>query len=324
MKTGPLGICLALAWFFVGNMVVSCLVGILVRHRATRATTAQAACSAAAWLWLRLSPSLAAAFLVVALFTPAYLRFEPDNAVEPFGAALILLASASIATIVWSLARAAAAWYRAVALSRVWSREAERLPGARGRVPVYVVDVPDAAVTLVGILRPRVFLARTVVDALTTAELDVVLAHEAGHRLGWDNLKRLLLLVSPDALAGSRAGRMMASAWACGAESAADRHAVGLDPAKGVALASALVKVSRLAPLTRRAAMPVSALWDRGPLAARVGRLLANVPEARRRPALYWPFTIVGVVVAGLLLGSHEPVLREVHQLAEWLVRLSA
>jgi Zn-dependent protease with chaperone function len=319
---GALGICLALAWFFIGNLIVSCLVGALLRRRGVH--TAQTARSAALWLWLRLSPSLTAAFLVIALFGPAYVRFEPANVVEPIGSALILLTSASIATIGWSLARAASGWYRASRLSGAWSRAAERLPVAEGHVPVYVVDAPDAAVTLTGIVRPRVFIARTVVDALTMDELDVVLAHEAGHRLRWDNLKRLVLMASPDALAGSRVGRMMASEWAWGAESTADRHAVGLNRAKGVALASALIKVARLAPMTPRAPMPVSALCERGPLAARVGRLLAIDPEAERRPAVYWPFAVVGAALTGVMLSTHEPLLRQVHQLAEWLVRLSA
>jgi len=322
MNFGALGICLALAWFFVGNLIVSGLVATLLRRRGIRPP--QMAHSPAVWLWLRLSPSLAAAFLVVALFAPAYVRFEPANVVEPIGSALFLLTSASIAMISWSLARAATGWYRASRLSSAWSRAAERLPVAGGQVPVYVVDALDATVTLIGIVKPRVFITRTIVDALTKDELDVVLAHEAGHRLRWDNLKRLVLMASPDAFAGSRAGRTVAAQWAWGAESTADRHAVGLDRAKGIALASALIKVARLAPLTPRAPMPVSALCERGPLAARVGRLLAIDPEAERRSAVYWPFALVGAALAGMMLSTQEPVLRQVHQLAEWLVRLSA
>jgi Zn-dependent protease with chaperone function len=197
-----------------------------------------------------------------------------------------------------------------------------RVEGAR--VPVYRVDRGGAGVTLVGLWRPRLFVAGPVADALTAEELEVVVAHEAGHRASWDNLKRLLLVASPDALGLTPLGRSVLSAWVSAAETDADAHAVGADAQRGVTLASALVKVARLLPAPSREPLPLSTLNEGGSLAARVRRLTGVPDRPSRRWPLAWTAAVAMVLAALGSLALDPEWLMPIHRATEWLVRLSS
>src|ERR1019366_10566357 len=116
---------------------------------------------------------------------------------------------------------------------------------------------------LVGVLRPRLFVARRLLDALTAEELAASVAHEAGHRRAWDNLKRLAMRAAPDLLAITGIARGIERRWASASDHAADRRAAGDGPTR-CALASALVKVARLTPPMTPLAEPISTLVDGG------------------------------------------------------------
>ena len=68
-------------------------------------------------------------------------------------------------------------------------------------VPAERIDSPFPIVALVGVLRPRLFVAATVLDSCTRQELQTVIAHEMAHARTLDNLRRLLLIAVPDPLA---------------------------------------------------------------------------------------------------------------------------
>ena len=322
MRYAVLGVSLALTWFVLLNVVTSAVVAgltrVLVSGRANRLEPS----GASLWFWLRLSPS-AVAFLVVAgAIVPAYARLEPRDVVEPVGVGLCAVTIAALSLIGWSLGRGVAGWHRALVQLRAWLQQAERLPWPAKPVPVFGVRDRFPAVSLVGICRQRLFVARQVLDVLTPEELHVVVDHELRHHSAWDNIKRLLLLASPDALAFLPAGAHLEREWARAAESAADCRATGGDARKRVALAAAVLKVARLMPAPAPLNAPVSNLYCGGPLAARVQRLLRNDFEP---PATIVPRVVIAAVALALVSSAiGSPLLPAVHRCTECLVRLLA
>ena len=140
-----------------------------------------------------------------------------------------------------------------------------------------------------------------------------MLAHEAAHMSARDNLKLLLLLTLPDALAWLRTGRALTERWRAAAELEADERASGADPRKRLALASALIKVARLSLASGRQRRAVSATASG--LEHRVRRLLA--PSA----AITRSFPGRRLLTCALLLPLLAvPLYAFVHRLIEALV----
>jgi hypothetical protein len=129
-------------------------------------------------------------------------------------------------------------------------------------------------------------------------------------------------LCAPDFFGSSRAARRLDRDWHAAAESLADARAVRGDSVRAVHLASALVKVSRLA-AQGPAAVPVpawSTLNDPPLLERRVRRLVTGaVPLATPgRPRL----VPAAVTLAASLLVAIPAFAGMVHRLTETLVNL--
>jgi beta-lactamase regulating signal transducer with metallopeptidase domain len=184
---------------------------------------------------------------------------------------------------------------------------------------VYEVEgIPG--VSLAGVFKPRVLIGPEVARELTSAELDVAIAHELAHRDAGDNVTRASMMCAPDFFGGSRRARHLETTWHEAAESLADARAVDGDRVRALHLASALVKVARLsASATTRPQPAWSTLNDPSLLERRVRRLVSGaltlaVPGNR---GIAWALlTAVGVIAAvPLFAGS-------LHRFTEYLVRL--
>jgi hypothetical protein len=131
-----------------------------------------------------------------------------------------------------------------------------------------------------------------------------------------DNLKLLLLTIVPDPLAWMTAGATLLGRWRIAVEFEADERAAGPDRRNRMALASALIKVARMAaqcPLPRAAiAMPVVS----DDVAGRVLRLLEPSPPRVR--ALTAGHVVVVLAVALPLVAV--PLYAHIHRLLEALV----
>ena len=79
---------------------------------------------------------------------------------------------------------------------------------------------------LAGVFHPRLVVSRGVRRALTADQLAVAVRHEEAHGASHDNLKRLLLLLAPDAVPFVRWLGVLDRAWSRLAEWAADDRAV--------------------------------------------------------------------------------------------------
>jgi beta-lactamase regulating signal transducer with metallopeptidase domain len=180
---------------------------------------------------------------------------------------------------------------------------------------VQVVDTVQPIIGVVGGWRPQVVTAECVISACSPDEFRQVVAHEAAHVSARDNLKLLLLLACPDALAWTALGAALSERWRTQAEFEADQRATGNDPRKRVELASALIKVARLLDTGQRArpALTMSVALD--DVENRVRRLLAPAHAASGKTSRALLFLALLMPLAAVPLHSL------VHELIEALVR---
>jgi Zn-dependent protease with chaperone function len=178
-------------------------------------------------------------------------------------------------------------------------REARPIALPASPVPAYRVHTAFPVFSTVGMLRPRIFVATQVLDALTDDEAAAAVAHEAAHLRARDNLKRLLLRSCPDLLAAFPVSRELEESWARAAETVADARAARGAGGAALDLASAIVKVARLAPVGTPM-LPASALHDGGDVAPRVRCLL----DRDRLCAIDGPSHGHGSVLLAAAMGS--------------------
>jgi hypothetical protein len=257
--------------------------------------------------WLRLLPTLGALAIAATVALPSFLRFEPRDAEERPGLTFVLLASAGALALLsgaWRVARDFQATRR---LRRAWMRTGRPLQLEGSPAPAVGMAHPFPVVCVVGVLRPRVFVADTVLRALSPGELRALLAHERAHLVSRDNLRRLLLRASAP-LPWPSLARGLERRWQDVSEEAADVRAdAGLD------LASALVATARLAPPGSRLELGAAAFHRGGAVARRVRRLCADSlpvapPDGTWVPALLSALALAALATAGprLLLPAYN------------------
>jgi hypothetical protein len=256
----------ALAWFACINLIASVIALALARLIRQRSGSRQPALL----LMIRLFPAAASTMFVCGLFLPVHWALEPREIVESFGFAWYVLAIAGSAL----LARAAVRMTAIAGRSHRFTRDARVRFGDAD--PIEVDSLPG--VSLAGTLRPRILIGTNVKTALSSAELDVAVAHEVAHRDAFDNLARWLMLCAPDFLGLFQAASRLEHDWHVAAEARADAAAIRGDQRRAVNLASALIKVARLSSASpHRSAVPSwSTLNDSEILEWRVGRLLSG------------------------------------------------
>jgi Zn-dependent protease with chaperone function len=319
----PLTICLALTWFFAVNTLVSVAVAAASRWYSTlgarRGETAMDRQLARAWRLLPAGLSSA----VVAVFMPAFLAYEPSGSPEPVGWTLRLTAVATLALVAAGCGRGAMLTRRARSIVDRLQVDAVplELPGLSGtRIRAYAVHDAFPVVSLVGVWRPRLFVARQVLAVLSATELKAAVEHELAHSRAWDNAIRVLYAWTPDLLGWLPAGRRLERLWAAAAERAADRTAAQGSETRGVDLAGALVKVSRLAaaPASAPGVPLFSTFHECGEIADRVRRLVsASSAERRCRSGL----PALGVAAALVGCASSPKTWQMLYALSEACVR---
>ena len=297
-----LGICLALAALLAVNAVASALAALVWRVLRGRASRTSADVRARLLFTLRILPPALAAAFVFALVVPAYVLMEPAHTDEVVGLKLFIFASASAAGVLLALWRVAGTWRATRQFEREWMSRAEPVRIEGIATPAFSIRHHFPVIAVVGVLRPRLFIASQLFDELTPEELSAALAHERGHIDARDNLKRALLRAGEDALLSAPFGRALTRTWRKDSEMAADEFAASESPGAALNLASAIVKISRMIPAGARPTLPLGAHLigdDEDGLSRRVRHLLklasagvrARV-RARRRPLLVWSFRV--------------------------------
>jgi Zn-dependent protease with chaperone function len=264
---------------------------------------------------LRLMPTTFGLGIGVALVLPAFLVFEPRNANEVPGVAMLALAAIGTLAILAGMRRSFRDYRATRVLRRSWEAEGRpiQLPGAP--VPAFAIRHPFPVVSVVGVLRPRLFVAEQVLEALSPEELEAVVSHECGHLASHDNLKRLLLRLAP-VVAVPGFVRRLDAAWDVAAEESADARAEN-----GLDLAAALVRTARLVPEGSRLDLPVAA-FHRGDSVAHRVRVLTGDSRPVITGAHRYDWSYVLLAAGAVIAVSSLWWLQDVHTLLEPLVHV--
>jgi beta-lactamase regulating signal transducer with metallopeptidase domain len=165
-----------------------------------------------------------------------------------------------------------------------------------------------------GIYRPKLLISEQVVRRLDEGEMQAAIRHELAHAGFHDNFKKLVLRVSKFPFLSE-----LERSWMHAAEIAADDAAV-TDESSAVDLASALLKVAT--PIASQVPELATSLMpdSEQALSARIERLMAwqPRPDAQRRRHSETAFILT---MFGLLAIGYGPLLRQVHELSELLIR---
>ena len=262
---------------------------------------------------LRVLPLAAAIILTLGFVVPSFQLLEPRSIDEGTGATPLVLG-------IYALLLIFLGWWRVtaslLATSRVvahWSQGARGLADAHAVTVLTTRDAPP--LTLIGVCKPIVLVSESTVALLSQDELRVALEHERSHLRSRDNLKKLFFRFCP--FPGMN---RLEKAWSQSAELAADDAAVS-SMEDAVALASALVKLSRLIPVETSLVCTVG--FVTGSIRLRVSRLLAweDAGKSRRPRSRPWSLVAPAIVALLFIFATYGPALALTHEATEWLVR---
>jgi Zn-dependent protease with chaperone function len=328
-----LGICLVLAALLTINAIASAVAAACSPLLRSVLKRRSARTRAEILFALRVAPT-GLAFVSVTLFlVPSYLGYEPYKTSEIVSKKLAALAILSTIGVTLALWRALRSWFATRALLREWLTGAVQIKLGGTSIPTFRISNSFPIIAVVGIFRPRLFIAARVLETLSREELMAAIAHEGGHLAAHDNFKRSLLRACRDALMIVPCGRTLDRAWAEAAECAADEHAAQQSPDVALNLASALVKIAKMVPIGARAAVPLAAFLvgaeeTRG-VKARVRRLLeiASNGYLRRVPSptitqIAPAASICGLLILALTVATNPIILVAIHNVIERAVKL--
>jgi Zn-dependent protease with chaperone function len=321
------GICLALIGLLTINAFASSMAALLWRAFEPRAQRRTASARAQTLFALRVIPAGVAVVCVAALLLPAYIAHEPRQNADEFSFKIAALAAISATGLLLAAWRGIAAWVATRRLVNNWLRSAEPIKLNQTPVPAYRLRHPFPVVAVIGAFRPRLFIAGHLFNQLSQEELAAVIAHERGHLAARDNLKRALLRACRDVLMIAPCGRSLDRAWAENSEAAADEYAARNDSEGALELASALIKIARLAPAGVKLAIPAGALLigeNASGIAQRVNRLTQLATTGRRpekmtsfaRRTIFW-LSGGALLTAALLIATDPRSLVSIHNLIE-------
>ena len=253
-----LGISLTLAFLLIVNMAVAIFASALWRVVSKHVLGLSVGTQAQLIFGLRILPVAAALVFVFGFVVPSYLLHEPLESGEIVSNKLGLIAAASSIGVLIALYRVLSTWWVTRSLTANWLRSAEPLQLADVSVPTFKISHQFPVIAVVGIFRPKLFVAEQALASLDQNEFSAAIAHEFGHLRANDNFKRTVLRVCRDLLIVPF-GKELDHAWAENAESLADEFAATRGGSTALDLASALVKIARIVPANTCPAMPAAA-----------------------------------------------------------------
>jgi len=297
----------ALSTFVLASAAGSIVAAVSAKRRLSESPAAHARML----FRLRILPA-AVALAAMAQGILSFVVFEPRSEQEAVGVVLTVLAASGVGLYALATARWARVTMATNRVLRTWMRTATpiALPGVA--VPSVAIDVAFPVVAVVGMLRPRVVVARQVLAHSSPAELRAIVAHERRHLENRDNLRRAVMACLPDPLSMTPLGNRLTSRWHEAAEEAADDAAGEPDPKGRCDLAAALLNVARLAAGQPAVYLPASALYRGEDLERRVRRLVGGPappppPRASRLQRLAGSTSLL--IMGGLALHAmHELV----------------
>jgi Zn-dependent protease with chaperone function len=315
-------LCLCLSSFFLLNAVSGLLLRAFSGKLVRLAQSGHAAGAARFFLVLRLSPALLSALFVFAFCLPSYFRLEPRGTAEYVGWPCIVLALLGLLTGVLSFFRSTRAIFASARHARRCERAGAETQLEESASSILVVDTDRALLALSGLFRPRLLVSTALLGRLSSEELEAALCHEEAHRARRDNLKRLLILLTPDTFPFLNALRTVEQNWSTFIEWAADDRVASGNSLRALSLASALVRVAQLGAAPALPTLSTSLLASDRDLRARVERLLGQAPLSQTSSRAYSLLRGAGFVLAAAFVASLfvPSTLHFVHELQELLL----
>ncbi len=326
-----LGISLIFAFLLIINMVVAAGASALWKIISGSTYALSVGTRAEIIFGLRISPIAASLVFVFAFLAPSYLLHEPASSGEVISGKLGLLAIISCLVIAIALYRVLRTWTATRRLTSNWLKDSVEIGLDNMNVPIYKIKHRFPVIAVIGIIRPRIFVAERVLESIDGNEFAAAIAHEYGHLRAKDNFKRTLLRVCRDMLIFPM-GEALDRAWAENAELVADEYAARRGGSMALDLASALVKIARIAEPGTGPAMPAGAylLKERDlDIASRVRRLIVLSEaegRAKRKVGLrFSPLVVVSAAafaVLAILPFVEQRFLTSTHDVVERFVAI--
>ncbi len=281
---------------------------------------------------LRAFPVGAALIFVLAFLLPGYVLYEPPSSGEIVSIKLALISLVSIIGIGIACFRVFRTWRATRRLITNWLKHSNQIVVDGVNIPVYCIHHPFPVIAVVGMIRPRMFVASQIFESLSEDEFRAAIAHEYGHLTAHDNFKRAFLRVCRDMLIFPL-GRDLDRAWAENTESAADEYAASIGgKSMALDLAETLIKIARIAPENTSPGMPLGSFLiegQSGDLKRRIRRLLelsdkkndlGNVPRKGFKYSIWLYASLVFSAI--LLLASNKSLLLAIHNISENVVAM--
>lgn len=283
-----------LASFFLTSVLTSAATWICARPLlAAVAGHGSAMLRARGLALFRLLPSVMAVGVTAVILVPGYLAHERAGS-EEAGLTLWLLAAGGAALLAAAMCGVARAIRSTAQLRRAWLATARPASIEGAGIRAYELDLPYPLVAVLGVVRPRLFISTQVLRHCTPHELTAIVEHERAHVQRRDNLLRLWMDAAPDLLRFTSVPATIASAWHRAVEHRADEAA-----SRRLDLASALVRVSRMASGSPAFVLPASALYGGGAIDERVRHLLGARAETA---APVWAMSLAVITAAACLI----------------------
>ena len=291
-----LGASLLLAFLLVLNILISLVASVVWRifDKSTQSFSSQKRTQFI--FLLRIFPLFLTIIFVLAFLIPAYLLFEPHSENETVTFKLAVPALISIFGIIVAVYRVFGTWWKTRQLIKSWLHYSEPIFIENISLPVYQLRHPFPVIAVVGVFRPKLFIAEQIFSTLSEAELAAAIEHETGHLVTRDNLKRVLLRIGRDLLVFPM-GKKLEKAWAENSESAADEYAAQSNKETALNLASALIKIAKMVPTNATTTMPLGAFLienQKVDVTWRVRRLLEI--SKLTKPEISFNFKIIYIV----------------------------
>lgn len=265
---------------------------------------------------LRVLPFCLASLFTLGVTLPSFWWLEPRDSGESIGTLPVALGFGCLFVLLVGGWQAFLAHKETGRLVTKWLESASRMAvkGCDAKVPIFETADDSPILTVAGVRWQRVLISKRTLSRLNAAELQGALRHEMAHVHAYDNFKRLIYRILP--FPGMA---RLEHAWAEASEMAADDAAVS-SRQNALDLASALVKISRLAPV-RHPELTSGLLHSSTALAQRIERLCNwSEPTCAKRTVGWW--AVPSSCIAFLALaGLYSHLLVGVHQVTEWLVR---
>ncbi len=323
-----LGISLLFAFLLAVNLLISPLATVLwqILDKPTQNWSARNRTQII--FSLRTFPLLFALIFTFAFLIPSYFLFEPHFPDETVSPKLAIPALISLIGILAAIFRVFGTWWRTRRLIKSWLKCSEPIQIEQLSLPVYRIRHQFPLIAVVGVFRPKLFIAEQVFESLDENELSAAIRHECGHLATHDNLKRILLRICRDLLVFPM-GKKLERAWAENSESAADEFAAQTNKITAINLAAALIKIVKIVPPNTTPTMPVAGYLIESQnldVTWRIRRLLkmsentANIAQTSTNFKFIYAAIFGLIAILTLFSATNYNVLQAVHGLLEKVV----